>query len=86
MTKENYNMKEYITIKKDDKYGDWDFSISALCGSIPKDEIESFRANCMVAFRVADNMWMRENETLGCKELEKDNAHSSDKQRGDVAI
>lgn len=54
--------KNYITIHRDSKYGGWDFGVSALCEDIGEKEIQDFRATCMVAFRVADNMWMRKSE------------------------
>ena len=54
--------KSLITIHRDSKYGGFDFGIRGTVSELTQDEITDFRATCMVAFRVADNMWMQKQE------------------------
>ena len=53
--------QEYLSVGKN-KNGEWDFGVCAIVSSISLEEIDKFRSMCMVAFRVADNMWMERTE------------------------
>lgn len=62
---------EYIKIMDDEKYGGFDFSVSASIQDLTEEQIKDFRSVLIVAIREADNMWHRyqldkpENQSFG---------------------